>query len=724
MALSSTTSRVSYLGDGATASFPVPFRFVQNSHITAKLRRSDATEVDWVEGTHYTLTGAGDAAGGTLTVSASPTDYTPASGETLVIRRVVPLSQTSSFPLGGPFPSTSAESAFDVAAMRDQQLQEQVDRTLRFPVTDTVPLPELPSFSTRANKVLAFDSSGDPTLYGVGTVLGDGSTVTAEDTTAARGLAERFGEVITPRDFGAVGDNSNDDTAALLACFKDGRPVRLEAGKVYRITAALDLRGYSGRVIEGVSLSGSVADPDGFENARPAVILQATANTPILQLSGRGHRIRGLALGYASQQSAASTSAVALELNNVSASSFRDILIYGANTSIGIPQSAYSPATFNAVWNSALDNILSYSASLTHFDLRNYNGGGTNVRLTKLYANGDGALDFSSLGQSCSYVLRGANWSGYEVGAMSIDALTFTERLLDINDSSFTIDTLRFESVNCRKNSDGWIGLGGSRNICDIRVLDVYNCRALLADVSTATYQFRLNATRNLFRCGFLKQRGGTFTAPIYLAMQLGAVAAASDIRFGPIWDEDTGFTGTAFNDGSGLTVLPVREWNGATLNNVFRQKVSTADFVEIVDSAPPTSGTWALGDRVRVTEPGALGRPTEWVCMAAGTPGTWHPIIPGQWPVETQGDADATLTPRTSRLLHSFQTTLTADRTVTLSTTNAWNGCTFRIRRSAAGAFALNVGTGPLIALAQGEWCDVTYNGSAWVVSAGTRLS
>lgn len=68
---------------------------------------------------------------------------------------------------------------------------------------------------------------------------------------------------------------------------------------------------------------------------------------------------------------------------------------------------------------------------------------------------------------------------------------------------------------------------------------------------------------------------------------------------------------------------------------------------------------------------------------------------------------------------------TLTADRTVTLTTTNAVAGKTkFRITRTGSGAFNLNVGSGPLVALAQNEWCEVTYDGSAYVLTAFGSLS
>lgn len=85
------------------------------------------------------------------------------------------------------------------------------------------------------------------------------------------------------------------------------------------------------------------------------------------------------------------------------------------------------------------------------------------------------------------------------------------------------------------------------------------------------------------------------------------------------------------------------------------------------------------------------------------------------------KGDAAATLTIGTSEQTNVWNTPLTAGRAVTLSTTVAYNGAKFRIRRTAAatGAFNLNVGTGPLKALGIGAWCDVVYNGSAWELDA-----
>lgn len=44
--------------------------------------------------------------------------------------------------------------------------------------------------------------------------------------------------------------------------------------------------------------------------------------------------------------------------------------------------------------------------------------------------------------------------------------------------------------------------------------------------------------------------------------------------------------------------------------------------------TSAPASGQFQLGDFV-YNENAAAGRPLGWICTAAGTPGTWRPIVP-----------------------------------------------------------------------------------------------
>lgn len=104
---------------------------------------------------------------------------------------------------------------------------------------------------------------------------------------------------------------------------------------------------------------------------------------------------------------------------------------------------------------------------------------------------------------------------------------------------------------------------------------------------------------------------------------------------------------------------------------------------------------------------------------------GVWRPLGDAQYLQHVSGDngdTSSTIAPRAAESTQRWLSPLTATRTVTLNTAGATSGSRFRIVRGAAatGAFNLNVGTGPLKALtAAGQWCDVEYDGAAWVLSA-----
>lgn len=163
MTISTTSAKSRYAGDGTTTNFPTGFKFLDGDHVKVILRRTDGSESLWEEGTHYTLSGAGAPGGGTVAVSTSPTDHTPAPGETLVVKLAVPARQETSLPLGGAFPSTAVEVMADLAALRDQEIQEAIGRTLKFKETTALADLELPE--PEANKVLMANAMGDGLVW-------------------------------------------------------------------------------------------------------------------------------------------------------------------------------------------------------------------------------------------------------------------------------------------------------------------------------------------------------------------------------------------------------------------------------------------------------------------------------------------------------------------------------------------------------------------------------
>ena len=140
MTLSSSTNRVSYNGNGATTAFSFPYLFYADADLTVIAVAADGTETTKTITTHYTVTGAENPAGGTVTMLTAP-----ASGTKLVILREVDYTQELDLVDNDPLPAGSVEEVLDRQVMMTQQLKEAGDRALRFPRGDSSALTsELP----------------------------------------------------------------------------------------------------------------------------------------------------------------------------------------------------------------------------------------------------------------------------------------------------------------------------------------------------------------------------------------------------------------------------------------------------------------------------------------------------------------------------------------------------------------------------------------------------
>lgn len=158
MTVSSTTSRADYTGNGSTTAFTVPFYFLDNSHVTvySTVIATGATTTLTL-GTDYTLTGAGVSTGGTVTTTVAPT-----TSQKLSILRSVPQTQLIHYVPNDPFPAATHEQALDQLTMEVQQVNETLARSIKLSSTNTMTSTEftVPA-TTRANKVLGFDSTGE-----------------------------------------------------------------------------------------------------------------------------------------------------------------------------------------------------------------------------------------------------------------------------------------------------------------------------------------------------------------------------------------------------------------------------------------------------------------------------------------------------------------------------------------------------------------------------------
>ena len=191
MAISSTTTKNSASANGTQHSFPYSFKIFADGDLTVIVRSANGTETVKSLNTDYIVTNAGNANGGNVLFKFntgnsndahfSSSDKRPQSGETVLIRRNLTLTQGTDYVENDPFPAESHENALDRITMIAQQLQEAIDRSLKISRTNTMTNTEFTVGATdRANKILSFDSAGEITITtAIGTSRGNWAASTA-----------------------------------------------------------------------------------------------------------------------------------------------------------------------------------------------------------------------------------------------------------------------------------------------------------------------------------------------------------------------------------------------------------------------------------------------------------------------------------------------------------------------------------------------------------------
>lgn len=131
MTVSSETGKSGpYNGNGVTTAFDYEFKIADETHLTVILRDTSGVEHVLELTTDYDVTGVGNSSGGQIELAVAP-----ASGETITIIRNVPFTQEVDLENQGPYYAETIEDALDLMVMRDQQLQEQIDRAVRVPAS-------------------------------------------------------------------------------------------------------------------------------------------------------------------------------------------------------------------------------------------------------------------------------------------------------------------------------------------------------------------------------------------------------------------------------------------------------------------------------------------------------------------------------------------------------------------------------------------------------------
>lgn len=152
MTVSAQPTIFQYVGNGVTTVFAYNCQVLQPSDLNVYVNGVAVTS-------GITKGGIGSLTGGTVTFTTAP-----ANGTQVILEREVVLERTTDYQQNGDFLARVVNPDFNRIWMALQQLLTGVTRSLKFPKTDVAPITELPGAAARADKLLSFDSLGNPVV--------------------------------------------------------------------------------------------------------------------------------------------------------------------------------------------------------------------------------------------------------------------------------------------------------------------------------------------------------------------------------------------------------------------------------------------------------------------------------------------------------------------------------------------------------------------------------
>lgn len=218
MTVSTTNTRVVLAGNDMSTLIPLDFVFLLDSHLVVTLWNSSSQKISSagdVTNAALTITTDYTVAGGSGATGSVSLTFTPETGQTVSVERIVPLTQLTDLVDGGPFRASTQESTYDLLCMMAQQISEAVGRSLILPAnvaegtTVTVPAPI-------ANQLLIGNDAEDGyELIDPSTALGDATLVSIPLSVADGGTAGENAASLTKARYAIATGSANAFDVAL-----------------------------------------------------------------------------------------------------------------------------------------------------------------------------------------------------------------------------------------------------------------------------------------------------------------------------------------------------------------------------------------------------------------------------------------------------------------------------------------------------------------------------
>ena len=219
---------VRYVADGEQTVYSYPFPIFASEDIAVYFDGA-------VQGSGFTVGGAGQTNGGTVTFDAAPTD-----GVIVTLERRLPLERLTDFLEGGDFSAQAINNELDFLIAAIQQVGSDQTGMLRYTSDEAPATVDLPTKTQRANKVLGFDGSGNPVAVSTEGTMAAPSFTASGAGAATRSSSDKFSDLISVKDFGAIGDGLTDDTLAIQQALAAHNNVFIPEG-TFLITSSIAL---------------------------------------------------------------------------------------------------------------------------------------------------------------------------------------------------------------------------------------------------------------------------------------------------------------------------------------------------------------------------------------------------------------------------------------------------------------------------------------------------
>ncbi len=222
------TPIVRYSASGSDETFEYAFPIFASEDLAVYLNGAK-------QASGFTINGAGDTSGGSVVF-----DTAPANGVIVTLSRELQIERITDYLEGGDFSARSINSELDYIIASIQQVNRENDTMLKYGDHETPASVILPDRALRANKALGFDGDGEPVAVSL-----DGSMAAPDFTAIGSGASTRtshdkFSDLISIKDFGAVGDGLTDDTNAIINALAAADSVFIPEG-VYLVFATITL---------------------------------------------------------------------------------------------------------------------------------------------------------------------------------------------------------------------------------------------------------------------------------------------------------------------------------------------------------------------------------------------------------------------------------------------------------------------------------------------------